>query len=180
MSWGSLPYLRLLRRTDEAEIREVGPREREDPAERRQTFGGSFHSATPPAFQRKWQRLVAVTSKRAALWRCSPSGSLSPRWKASRRHTESLITLDSPPSVKPGFRSVVLGQLGESRLVAAFDPDIAGDQAHARALDADTPRGPLFEIHQRVGTAILFESSGGQTDKVAHLPDLRFASASPR
>ena len=27
----------------------------------------------------------------------------------------------------------------------------------------------------RVGTAILFESSGGQVDKVAHLPELRFA-----
>jgi hypothetical protein len=30
-----------------------------------------------------------------------------------------------------------------------------------------------------VGTAILFESSGGQTDKVAHLPELRFALGEP-
>ena len=41
-------------------------------------------------------------------------------------------------SPSPGFRSVVLGQLGESRLVAAIDTDIAGEQAHAKALDADT------------------------------------------
>ena len=73
---------------------------------------------------------------------------------------------------------MVLGQLGESRLVAAIDADIAGDQAHARALDADT-KGPLRDIHRRVGTAILFESSGGQTDKVAHLPELRFALGEP-
>lgn len=33
--------------------------------------------------------------------------------------------------------------------------------------------------HRRVGTAILFESSGGQTDKVAHLPELRFALGEP-
>jgi hypothetical protein len=73
---------------------------------------------------------------------------------------------------------VVLGQLGESRLVAAIDTDIAGAQSHARALDADT-RGPLRDIYRRVGTAILFESSGGQTDKVAHLPELRFALGEP-
>jgi hypothetical protein len=73
---------------------------------------------------------------------------------------------------------VILGQLGESRLVAAIDADIAGEQAHAKALDADS-KGPLRDIHRRVGTAILFESSGGQTDKVAHLPELRFALGEP-
>src|SRR5207245_9560962 len=31
----------------------------------------------------------------------------------------------------------------------------------------------------RVGTTILFESSGGQVDKVAHLPELRFALGQP-
>src|SRR5207253_8458912 len=82
------------------------------------------------------------------------------------------------PLAEPGFRSVVLGQLGESRLVAAIDTDIAGEQAHSRALDADT-KGPLRDIYRRVGAAILFESSGGQTDKVAHLPELRFALGEP-
>jgi hypothetical protein len=87
---------------------------------------------------------------------------------------EPLITLGSALLAEPGFRSVVLGQLGESRLVAAIDTDLAGEQAHSKALDADT-KGPLRDSHRRVGTAILFESSGGQTDKVAHLPELRFA-----
>ena len=45
-------------------------------------------------------------------------------------------------------------------------------------MDADT-KGPLRDIHRRVGTAILFESSGGQVDKVAHLPELRFALGEP-
>ena len=40
-------------------------------------------------------------------------------------------------------------------------------------------KGPLRDIHRRLGTAILFESSGGQTDKVAHLPELRFALGEP-
>lgn len=74
----------------------------------------------------------------------------------------------------PEFRSVVLGQLGESRLMAAIDSDISGAQSHARSLDADT-KGALRHIHRRVATTILFESSGGQIDKVAHLPELRFA-----
>ena len=78
----------------------------------------------------------------------------------------------------PEFRSVVLGQLGEARLLAAIDTDIAGERSHARTLDADTS-GVLRDIHRRVGTTILFESSGGQVHKVAHLPELRFALGEP-
>jgi len=91
---------------------------------------------------------------------------------------EPLITLGSAPLEAPEFRSVVLGHIGESRLVAAMDADISRPQSHARALDADT-KGALRNIHRRVGTTILFESSGGQVDKVAHLPELRFALGEP-
>ena len=73
---------------------------------------------------------------------------------------------------------MVLGQLGEARLLAAIDTDIAGERSHARTLDADTT-GVLRDIHRRVGTTILFESSGGQVHKVAHLPELRFALGEP-
>jgi hypothetical protein len=84
----------------------------------------------------------------------------------------------STETAGPEFRSVVLGQLGESRLLAAIETDIAGDRSHARTLDADTT-GVLRDIHRRVGTTILFESSGGQIRKVAHLPELRFALGEP-
>jgi hypothetical protein len=89
-----------------------------------------------------------------------------------------LISLGSAPLHVPEFRSVILGQLGEPRLLTAIDTDLAGAQSHARALDADT-KGSLRDIHRRVGTAILFESSGGQVDKVAHLSELRFALGDP-
>jgi hypothetical protein len=62
--------------------------------------------------------------------------------------------------------------------LSAIDADISGMQSHARALDADT-KGSLRDIHRRVGTAILFESSGGQKDKIAHFPELRFALGEP-
>lgn len=98
-------------------------------------------------------------------------------YQRSRR--EPLITLGSAPLHISDFRGTVLGQLGESRLGTAIETDIGGEQSHARALDADT-KGPLRDIHRRVGAAILFESSGGQVDKVAHLPELRFALGEPQ
>lgn len=137
-----------------------------------------FHPATLSVFQRKWQALPQYQQTRGTLAMLAQWISLAAQDAFRKARTEPLITLGSAPLAEPGFRSVVLGQLGESRLVAAIDTDIAGEQAHAKALDADT-KGPLRDIHRRVGTAILFESSGGQTDKVAHLPELRFALGEP-
>lgn len=137
-----------------------------------------FHPATLSVFQRKWQALSQYQQTRGTLAMLAQWISIAAQDGFRKARTEPLITLGSAPLAEPGFRSVVLGQLGESRLVAAIDTDIAGDQAHSKALDADT-KGPLRDIHRRVGTAILFESSGGQTDKVAHLPELRFAIGEP-
>lgn len=137
-----------------------------------------FHPATLSVFQRKWQALPQYQQTRGTLAMLAQWVSIAAQEAFRKARTEPLITLGSAPLAEPGFRSVVLGQLGESRLVAAIDTDIAGEQAHGKALDADT-KGPLKDIHRRVGTAILFESSGGQTDKVAHLPELRFALGEP-
>jgi len=137
-----------------------------------------FHPAALSVFQRKWQALPQYQQTRGTLAMLAQWISLAAQDGYRKARTEALITLGSAPLSEPGFRSVVLGQLGESRLIAAIDADIAGEQAHAKALDADT-KGPLRDIHRRVGTAILFESSGGQTDKVAHLPELRFALCEP-
>lgn len=137
-----------------------------------------FHPATLSVFQRKWQSLPQYQQTRGTLAMFAQWISLAAQDAFRKARREPLITLGSAPLAEPGFRSVVLGQLGETRLLAAIEADIAGEQSHARALDADT-KGPLRDIHRRVGTAILFESSGGQTDKVAHLPDLRFALGEP-
>jgi hypothetical protein len=137
-----------------------------------------FHPATLSVFQRKWQALAQYQQTRGTLAMLAQWISWAYREGFSKARREPLITLGSAPLEVSDFRSVVLGQLGESRLVAAIDADISGPHSHARALDADT-KGALREIHQRVGTAILFESSGGQVDKVAHLPELRFALGEP-
>jgi len=137
-----------------------------------------FHPATLSVFQRKWQALSQYQQTRGTLAMLAQWISWAYRTSFTEARREPLITLGSAPLDVPEFRSVVLGQLGESRLVAAIDADISGAQSHARALDADT-KGALKNIHRRVGTAILFESSGGQIDKVAHLPELRFALGEP-
>ena len=137
-----------------------------------------FHPATLSVFQRKWQSLPQYQQTRGTLAMLAQWISLAAQDAFKKARNEPLITLGSAPLAEPGFRSVVLGQLGELRLVAAIETDVAGEQAHSKALDADT-KGPLRDIHRRVGTAILFESSGGQSDKVAHLPELRFALGEP-
>ena len=137
-----------------------------------------FHPATLSVFQRKWRALPQFQQTRGALAMLAQWVSWAARDHFSKARTEPLITLGSAPLHDPGFRAVVLGQLGEARLDAAIEADLTGPTAHAAALDADA-KGPLRDLHRRVGTAILFESSGGQVEKVAHLPELRFALGEP-
>ena len=137
-----------------------------------------FHPSTLSVFRRKWSALAQFQQTRGTLAMLAQWVSWAARQQFQQARTEPLITLGSAPLHVPEFRAVVLGQLGEQRLDVAIAADLAGDTAHARALDADT-RGPLRDIHRRVGAAILFESSGGQVDKVAHLPELRFALGEP-
>ncbi len=137
-----------------------------------------FHPATLSVFQRKWQALPMYQQTRGTLAMLAQWVS----WAFRAHHTEQvpelLLTLGSAPLHVTEFRSAILGQLGEPRLGAAIESDIASQVSHSRALDADA-KGALKDIHRRVATAILFESSGGQTTKIAHLPDLRFALTCP-
>ncbi len=137
-----------------------------------------FHPATLSVFQRKWRALPQFQQTRGALAMLAQWVSWAAREQFNRARREPLITLGSAPLHVPEFRAVVLGQLGESRLDVAIDADLAGPMSHARSLDTDA-KGALRDIHRRVGTTILFESSGGQVDKVAHLPELRFALGEP-
>ena len=137
-----------------------------------------FHPATLSVFQRKWSALPQFQKTRGALamlaqWISSAS---SEQFRQARN--EPLITLGSAPLHIPSFRETVLSQLGERRLSTAIDVDLAGETARSKPMDVDT-KGALKDIHKRVGTAMLFESSGGMIDRVAHLPELRFALGEP-
>ena len=92
-----------------------------------------FHSATLSVFQRKWQALAQYQQTRGTLAMLAQWIALASQESFSKARREPLLTIGSAPLFDAGFRSVVLGQLGESRLVAAIDADVAGAQAHARA-----------------------------------------------
>lgn len=133
-----------------------------------------FHPAMLTVFQRKWASLPQFQQTRSTLAMLAQWVSLAYREGFTNARSEPLVTLGTAPLETPEFRSAVLGLLGEQRLLPAIDADIASRSSHARALDMDTTNA-LKDIHRRVGAAILFESSGGQAQKIAHLPDLRFA-----
>ena len=137
-----------------------------------------FHPATLSVFQRKWRAVPQFQQTRGALAMLAQWISLASREQFRQARPEPLLTLGSAPLHDANFRAALLGQLGEQRLDAAIMADLAGDTAHAQALDADS-KAALRNIHRRVGAAILFESSGGQAEKVAHLPELRFALGEP-
>ena len=137
-----------------------------------------FHPATLSVFQRKWRAVPQFQQTRGALAMLAQWIALAFRQQFRQARPEPLLTLGSAPLHDATFRAALLGQLGEQRLDAAIMADLAGDTAHAQALDADA-QGALQNIHRRVGAAILFESSGGQAEKVAHLPELRFALGEP-
>ena len=137
-----------------------------------------FHPATLSVFQRKWSALPQFQKTRGALAMLAQWISSASAEQFRQARNEPLITLGSAPLHVRSFRETVLSQLGEQLLNVAIDTDLAGETARARPLDADA-RGALRDIHRRVGTAMLFESSGGQLDRVAHLPELRFALGEP-
>lgn len=137
-----------------------------------------FHPATLSVFQRKWQSLPQYQQTRGTLGMLAQWLSRLYASHHQQARGEPLITLGSAPLEDRSFRATILGQLGAPRLTTAIEADLAADTAHARALDADT-QGALKDIHRQVGTAILFECSGGQTDRAAHLPELRFALGGP-
>ena len=137
-----------------------------------------FHPATLSVFQRKWSALHQFQKTRGALAMLAQWVSSASREQFKQARNEPLITLGSAPFHVPSFRDTVLSQLGEKGLAVAIDVDLAGETARAKPLDLDT-KGALRDIHKRVGTAMLFESSGGMVDRVAHLPELRFALGEP-
>ena len=137
-----------------------------------------FHPATLSVFQGKWQTIAQFQQTRGTLAMLAQWVSWAYQDNFIKARKEAFITIGSAPLHVPNFQATVVGQLGESRLIPAIETDIVGQFAHAKALDADA-KGPLKEIHQRLATAIFFESSGGMREKIAHLPELRFALGEP-
>jgi hypothetical protein len=139
-----------------------------------------FHPTVLSVFERKWQSLPSFQRTRGIL-------RLLAQWVADayeegfkEGHADPLITIGTAPLDDQFFRTAVLDQLGEERLVAPILSDIAGEEAHAERLDEQASetlrRG---RIHRKVATAIFFESSGGQSRHEATVAETRLAVGEP-
>lgn len=139
-----------------------------------------FHPSVISVFERKWQSLPKFQRTRGilrllALW-------VSQVYQQAFREAgrEALITLGSAPLSDSLFRASVFEQLGEQRLEAAILSDIAGDEAHAVRVDAEAPATiKRARLHQKIASAVFFESSGGQVRNEASLPEIRLAVGEP-
>ncbi len=143
-----------------------------------------FHPATLTVFQRKWQALAQFQQTRTTLAMLGMWISCAYREGYGKARREPLLTLGSAPLADREFLSAVLRQMGEQRLQAAIQADIAAPggvpKSHAEALDDEDANGSgKTAIHQRVAKTLFFESCGGQADKAAHLPELYFAVGDP-
>jgi len=140
-----------------------------------------FHPLVLSVFERKWQSLPRFQQTRGilrllALW---VSHAFQSGFKGAQR--DGLIGLGTAPLQDSLFRRAVFEQLGEDKLEAAVITDVAGkNDSFALRLDQEAIDSiKKARLHQKIATAIFFESSGGQQLKDATLPEIRLAVGEP-
>ncbi len=142
-----------------------------------------FHPMALSVFERKWQELPRFQRTRGVLRMLALWVSHAYQAGFTGAHKDPLIGLGTAPLGDPLFRQAVFGQLGSMGLEGAVTTDISGKKdAHAVRLDAEAVEDiRRARLHQKVATAIFFESNGGQVAAKAEatLPELRLAVAEP-
>lgn len=140
-----------------------------------------FHPSLISVFERKWQSLPRFQQTRGilrllALW---VSNVYTNGFKGG--HYDGLIGIGTAPMEDSLFRQAVFEQLGENKLEVAVQTDITGraDSFAIRLDKESTDSIKKARLHQKVATSIFFESSGGQQNKSATLPELRLAVSEP-
>jgi hypothetical protein len=142
-----------------------------------------FHPQLISVFQRKWQSLPRFQRTRGVLRLLALWVAWAYQEEHRRSSREPLIALGSAPLEDQTFRDALFEQLGSDQLNVPVTTDIAGKKdAHAVRLDrGGTETVKKARLHQRVATAIFFESNGGQSQaKVeASVPEVRAAVGTP-
>jgi uncharacterized protein DUF499 len=140
-----------------------------------------FHPMVLSVFERKWQALPRFQQTRGilrllALW---VSRAYQDGFKGA--HKDPLISVGTAPLDYPMFRAAIFEQLGEAKLEGAVTTDVCGKKdSHAVRLDKEAVEAiRKARLHQKVATAIFFESNGGQAKAEASLPEIRLATAEP-
>jgi hypothetical protein len=140
-----------------------------------------FHPALLSVFERKWQSLPRFQRTRGVLRLLALWVSHAYVQGFQGGHRDPLIGLGTAPVEDPLFRAALFEQLGNNDLEGPVTTDIAGKkEAHSLKLDREAEEAiKKARLHQKIATAILFESNGGQTKTEATLPEIRLAVAEP-
>lgn len=140
-----------------------------------------FHPMTLSVFERKWQSLPRFQRTRGVLRMMALWVSSAYKKGYEGAHKDPLITLGTAPLDDELFRRVVFEQLGEDKLDVAVIADICGKpDSHAVQLDKEsTDAIKKARLHQKVATAVFFESNGGQSKGETTLPEIRAAVSEP-
>lgn len=140
-----------------------------------------FHPTALSVFERKWQTVPGFQRTRGvlrmlALW-------IQDAYQQAYRkaHPDPLLSLGTAPFHDSFFRAAVFEQLGSQAFEAAVTFDIAGrKEAHAIALDEQASDSVKKErLHQKIASAVFFESNGGMTKSEATIPEIRLAVGHP-
>lgn len=138
-----------------------------------------FHPSLISVFQRKWQSLPRFQRTRGILRLLALWIARAYQEEHRKNSREPLITLGSAPLEDQTFRDALFEQLGSDQLSIPVTTDIIGKKdAHAVRLDREAIDViKKARLHQRVATAIFFESNGGQsqTRMEASVPEIRAA-----
>jgi hypothetical protein len=142
-----------------------------------------FHPSLISVFQRKWQSLPRFQRTRGILRLLALWIARAYQEEHRKNSREPLITLGSAPLEDQTFRDALFEQLGSDQLSIPVTTDIVGKKdAHAVRLDREAIDAiKKARLHQRVATAIFFESNGGQsqTRMEASVPEIRAAVGNP-
>ncbi len=124
-----------------------------------------FHPMAVSVFERKWRALPTFQLTRGALRLLALWVSQAYQDGLQGDHKDLLIGLGTAPLGDTTFRTDVLEQLDNQEMEGPVTADIVGrSDSHAVRLDeeaVDTVREA--RLHQKVATAVFFESNGGQT-----------------
>lgn len=185
--WSSLPQeakkvaaeYGLWVRDHQAELANLGGESPEDLF----LAGYPFHPSLISVFQRKWQSLPRFQRTRGILRLLALWIARAYQEEHRKNSREPLISLGSAPLEDQTFRDALFEQLGSDQLAIPVTTDIVGKKdAHAVRLDREAIDAiKKARLHQRVATAIFFESNGGQsqTRLEASVPEIRAAVGHP-
>ena len=139
-----------------------------------------FHPRVLQVFEKKWQGLNSFGRTRGVLRMLSLWLRNAFLESYKRKQQDEFITLGSAPMDDEGFANIVYQQMGDLKLSIPISSDVAGENAWATVLDQDAqPTIRKQRLHKQVGTAVFFESTGGQKQEFASTGEVRWSLCGP-